>query len=257
MSKVVWILLFNLLSLCPAQAKEMKNITLVTHSASPFMDEKLPDGGAIVYGLRLVLKEMNYSLKVVFVPSWTRAKMIANKDDEVDGYFPYATIEDEKKFEFSHFFIQGPWVIIERKDSPIRWNKVEDLTKYTAGNVTGVELRSGVKELVEQKKLRVETTATDTFNLMKLATKRVDLVFMDEHVFKYRMATEPALQKYKNILQVNAKPLTISQYGLAVKKKNVDPDFIKTFNKVSASMEKHILDYIHRMSKEATLKEAK
>ncbi len=247
-----WAFLFVLVwavAVSAAPKTQRKVLTLVTHEALPFMGEKLREGGALPYGLRVVLDKMNYDVNVIFAPSWPRAKIMAANNPQIDGYFPYATVENEELFSFSKLFIEDPWVIVERRDMPIHWEKFEDLTKYTAGNVSGVELRPGIKELVEQKKLNVETTTTDTYNLLKLATRRVDLVFMDAMVFKYQMATEELLRPYRGKLQVNAKPITITKYGLAVKKTKVSPSFLKEFNKISPEVTRHVEDYLSSLDK--------
>lgn len=237
-------------SLASQAQQKQKKITLITHESVPFMGESLPDKGALIYAMNKVLDKMNYKAEFVFVPSWARAKMTALKDPKIDGYTPYTSIENEDVFDFSDYFYNDPWVIIERKEAPIHWKTFTDLTKYTAGGVTGVELRPGVKELAEKGKLKVETTTTDVYNIKKLATKRVDMIFMDAVVFRYLMATESELQPYRNQLQVNSKPIIIGRYGLAVKKKNVSADFLPEFKKVGKFIEKYIEEYLTRLEKE-------
>lgn len=161
-----------------AKSEQRRTLTLITHEAPPYMAEALPDGGAIFYALRKVLESLNYELKVVFAPSWVRAKMDADKA-HIDGYAPYRTIEQTDTFDFTDFIFESPWIIVERKDHPIKWKVPEDLTSYVAGNVQGVELRPGVKELWDKKKIKIETTTTQNNNLLKLATKRVDYIFSD------------------------------------------------------------------------------
>ena len=233
-----------------ATPKSSKTIVLITAETTPFMSPKMKDDGAAIYALRKILGKIGYRVEMRYAP-WTRAKMVADKDDTIDGFFPYAA-RDMDNFIYSRPLSETPWIIVQRKDHPIHWTKLEDLTKYVAGNVTGIELRPGIKELVEQKKLQVESTTTDTYNLLKLATKRVDLVFMDPNVFRFHMATVPELQAYKNILEINPKPVHIDKYGLALKKNAKNEVFLKEFNKVASIEEntKNIEYYLKHMSKE-------
>lgn len=231
--------------------KPMKKIVLITAETPPFMSPTMKDEGAAIYALQKILAKIGYKAEMRYAP-WTRAKMVADKDDTIDGFFPYAA-RDMDNFIYSRSLSETPWVLIQRKDHPIHWNKLEDLTKYVAGNVTGIELRPGIKELVDQKKLEVESTTTDTYNLLKLATKRVDLVFMNPNVFQFHMATVPELQPYKNILEINPKPVHIDKYGLALKKNAKNEAFLKEFNKVASQEEnmKNIEYYLKHMSKDS------
>ncbi|AFY02497.1 substrate-binding periplasmic protein [Bdellovibrio bacteriovorus] len=233
-----------------AHATSKKTITLITHEAPPYMSESLPDQGAVFYALRQVFKKSGFDLKVTFAPSWVRAKMNALKDKEVDGYAPFRTVENSDVFEFSDFVFESPWVIAERKEKPIVWNHMRDLSKYVAGNVQGVELRPGVKELADQGQLKIETTTSQNNNILKLATKRVDFVFTDFYVFRYLMATDPSLKPYRARLQLNAKPIVIERYGAALKKSPHSAALIKTLNENSAEFKKHIDDYLTRIEKE-------
>lgn len=234
-----------------APAKEPRKIVLITHEAPPWMGEKLPDKGALNYTLQKVFKDMGYDLEMRFVSSWPRAKSIALRDSTVDGYAPFATIENDDIFVFSDFLLENSWVIIERKDAPVVWDKFPDLTRYVAGNVVGVELRPGVKELAEKNKIRIETTTTDAYNLKKLATKRIDIVFMDPFSFRYTMAVTTELAPYKNLLQINPKPIEVTKYGVAIKKGRFPANFMPELNKRKGDIAKYAEEYMSNLTKNA------
>lgn len=246
---VLFSLILSWTSFAEEPVKKRKTLRMVTHEVSPLMDSKLPGGGALVDSLRIVLDKMGYDLEVVFVSSWARAKIIAKNDKTIHGYFPYATREHEKIFDFSEFFLEDPWVIAERKENPVVWKKAEDLAKYTGGNVTGVELRPGIKELFDAGKLKIETTSSNFYNLQKLINKRVDYVFIDLFIFHNEMNNNPALKIHKDKLQVNIKPVVVNRYGIAVRKDNVSKDFLPEFNKISGETTKYIVAYADRMKK--------
>lgn len=240
----LWMLVFCF------QALGKPAITLITHEAPPYMAEALHDQGAIFFALRKILAKNGYELKVVFAPSWVRAKMKALTDTTIDGYAPYRVVENPDVFDFSEFILDSPWVIAERKDKPISWNKVQDLSKYVAGNVQGVELRPGIKELADQGKLKIETTTSQNNNILKLATKRVDFIFSDAFVFRHLMATDSSLKPYRNKLQINAKPIILEQYGIALKKTKKSKELIRLINASRAEFTKHIEDYFRSLETE-------
>jgi polar amino acid transport system substrate-binding protein len=245
------ILFFNSFS-AQATAPAMQKISIITHESRPYLAADLPDQGAGVYALRKCLKKMNYDLQINFVSSWKRAKAVALSDSTVDGYFPYATVESEETFIFSKSFFKGLWIIVERKDHPIHWKKFEDLGKYVGGNVLGVELRPGIKELADSKVLNIENAPDDVSNLRKLATNRVDYVFMNPLTFAYHMAQDPELKPYKGKLQVNSKPIAQSDYGMALKKAHFNKKFMNEFDRIAAQdFNKYIDEYISRLDKEA------
>lgn len=244
------ILLFNIVLLAFASAATTtKKITLVTHETSPFMDERLPDQGALISALRHALKKMNYELDMFILGSWTRTKIKAVRDEEVDGYAPYATKEHEDLFIFSDYCYEDPWVIVERKDNPIQWKVPEDLLKYKAGNVLGVEFRPGIKPLVDAGKLTVVSTGSVISLIRLLATKRVDFIFIDQNVFRYHMTTNATLSPYNDQLQINPKVVAVSHYGLAIKKGRLNAGFMKEFNKQCKGMTKDIDDYLENLEK--------
>ncbi|WP_291515682.1 ABC transporter substrate-binding protein [Bdellovibrio sp. ArHS] len=208
------------------------------------MSETMPDGGAVFYSLKKVLEKKGYGVKVVFAPSWIRAKMNAVKDPKFDGYAPVRTVEYTDQFIFTKLFFKSPWLIVERKDRPIVWNKIADLGKYTAGNIQGVELRDGIKELAEAGKIRIENVGTPLSNFLKVATQRVDFAFSDELVFRYTMGIEPELKPYRDILQLNAKPIVVDSYGIALRKKPEFRELIKYIELHETDFAKYTEEYL-------------
>ncbi|WP_413942954.1 substrate-binding periplasmic protein [Bdellovibrio sp. HCB-162] len=207
----------------------------------------MKEQGAGIYALRELLKKAGYALEVRFAP-WERAKTIARTDESVNGLFPYAA-KDMPDFLYSKPIYRANWVVVERKQNPIVWHKIEDLSKLTMGNVIGVELRPGIKELAEKHKLNVENASSDLNNLLKLANKRVDFITMDATVFKYQMLVEPKLQSFQGTLQINPKFITMTEYGLALKKSPDNEALLKVFNKISSVEEanRHIDFYLEHL----------
>ncbi|MBC7465765.1 MAG: transporter substrate-binding domain-containing protein [Bdellovibrio sp.] len=231
-------------------AKSQNVFVLISTESPPFLSKQMKDQGAAIYALNMILKKMNVSTKISFAP-WRRAKIIASEDLKIDGFFPYSAIDMKDNFIYSNFIYEAPWVIVQRKTHPIRWKKIEDLSGMTAGNVTGVEFRPGIEELVDQKKIKIDEVVSDNINLLRLGLERVDFVMMDYFVYQSVMSTDKALLAYKNKFEVNEKPITISRYGLALRKTNQNKKRMDQFNQLASVdlFAKHIEYYLSHFVK--------
>jgi polar amino acid transport system substrate-binding protein len=244
-----------LYSLCVEAAAPPRKITLVTQEFVPYMSTDLPDQGAAVYALRKVFASMNCELKVIFVSSWERAKYLALTDATVDGYFPNITEENKSIFSFSETISEGEWGVAERRDHPIHWKKLAGLGKYVGGNAVGIELRPGIKELVEQKKLNIETAPDDVSNLQKLAKLRVDYIFINPVAFTYLLATNPLVHPFRDQLRINPKLIAKDKYGIALRKARFPNDFMANFNQAArGNVDKYARDYLERALSKTRLK---
>ena len=232
---------------------QYKTLTVITHESEPYMSEKMPGQGAILTAVNAILNKHGYQMKAVFAPSWTRAKMDLMTKANIDGVVPVRVKEREDLLQFSDFNVLSPWIMVERKDKPINWSKPEDLKGLRAGNVHGVELRPGVKELVDKKVIQLEVTPSATQSLLQLANRRIDFLFTDPFIFNYTMATDPELEAYRDQLQINARPWYVEHYGIAFKK-SVDPKVVKAINGSWAEFNRHIDDYLKNMIMEASMK---
>ncbi|KYG69300.1 hypothetical protein AZI87_08875 [Bdellovibrio bacteriovorus] len=210
-------------------SSEKKEIHLVTFEAPPYLSEKLPEQGAGIYALKEILKKTTYSLKVTFVPP-LRAKHIVNKNGYA-GFFPVSLMNLPPGFKMSRVFYRTPWMIAERKSSPIVWEKTADLIPYKIGNVAGYDLYKDQQELVDKKKLHVESASNDEANLLKLANKRVDLIFIEAAMFEYLMKTSPRLKPFQKNLQLNPRIVNLDEYGIAFKDNEKTQEQMAAFNK--------------------------
>ena len=186
-----------------AKAPSQKTIILETMEIPPFMSAAMPYEGAATYATREMLKKAGYNLEVRFVPIMRIRNLKFSKPD-VNGFFP-SFVDDDfvEGLTLSKTVYETPWVIIERKDHPIKWKEPKDLAAYKGGNVNGYTIRSQIRKIYEENKLNIETAPDDALNILKLANKRVDYIFTDAHIFKFLMATDPRLKPFANELQIN------------------------------------------------------
>jgi len=197
------------------------------------MSPNMPEQGAAISALRHLFKTAGYQMDLRFAPV-PRVQIAELEDRNVDGYFPSFSDETfEQKMRLSKLFYRTPWVIVERKDNPIVWKTPKDLLKYKGGNVAGYIIRSQVADAYKDKPDKLESAANDLANILKLAHKRVDFIFIDETTFKYISTTNPDVIPYANKLQVNKKVIVVNQYGVAFKDDYKRKKMLADFNKVA------------------------
>lgn len=214
-----------------------KTITLISMDIPPFMSPSLPEQGAVIYGLRQIFKKMNYDLEVRFVPI-QRTRNIGMDDPQIGGFFP-SFVDDDfvNGMTLSNAVYRTPWVIAERKDKPIVWSTASDLLKYKGGNVGGYTLRSQVASIYKKHPEALDSAAGDLQNILMLANKRVDYIFIDRQVFEFILATDPAVRDVADKLQINPKIVALNEYGVAFKKTPKYQKVLAQFNKVADEKE--------------------
>ncbi|WP_063243083.1 substrate-binding periplasmic protein [Bdellovibrio bacteriovorus] len=240
--KVIWaliqLLLLSSLSFAQTSSKSdlaVKEFTFITMEIPPFMSEAMPEQGAATYAIREIFKKLGYDFKVRFVPIM-RTRTVGF-DPTVTGFFPSFKDDDFLRgMVLSKTVYDTPWVIVERIDKPIQWEKPEDLAKYKGGNVNGYTIRSLLKTVHNQKKLNLEAAPDDALNILKLAKKRVDYIFIDAGVFKFLSAADPRVKEVAAQLRINPKIVMMNHYGVAFKTDPASQKLMAEFNNnVSAS----------------------
>lgn len=230
-------------------ASELRQISLVTMEIPPFMSEHMPDQGAGAYALKMLFKKRGYDLKMSFAP-FLRSKNLATHDRDFIGYAPCTKYNLIKGFALSKIFYQSPWVIIQNKENPVQWKKIEDLTKYLGGNVNGYDMVTEATQLYEAGKLKIEMAPDDVKNILKLAHKRVDYIFMDENMYKFLMATNPTLKQFTEKLEIHPHRVEMLNYGIAIRKTPQGMDILEEMNKVLN--EEEFTNYVNAYMKNLT-----
>ncbi|WP_413582174.1 substrate-binding periplasmic protein [Bdellovibrio sp. HCB288] len=231
------VLFFSVLCPCVAAfAVSPQKTHLIAFEFGPYINKNLPEGGAVIAGLKEMYRKNGQELVVTFAPV-IRTKKHAAENNKFDGYFPATAENIQKNFTLSSIVHSSSWGLAERTDNPVRWNKFEDLGKYKIGNVIGYDLAAVLIPLNAAGKLKIEDGPTDELNLVKLANGRLDLVFIDEGLFDGLLQTSKQLQPFKTKLQFNAKPIEHYDYGVAFKDTDRGRKALNSFNGVFDSKE--------------------
>ncbi|WP_413944272.1 substrate-binding periplasmic protein [Bdellovibrio sp. HCB-162] len=235
--KTMTVFFLSFLVVTSAFAKPSKKVTLISMDIPPFMSPKLPEQGAAIYGLKQIFKKIGYELEVRFVPI-QRTRNVGMSDERINGFFP-SFVDDDfvQGMTLSKTIYKTPWVIAERKEKPVHWKTPADLLKYKGGNVGGYTLRSQVADVFKSHEDALELAPGDIQNILKLANKRVDYIFIDQNVLKFILATDPQAIPYADTLQVNPKIVALNEYGVAFKQNGRSKKIMDEFNKVVSEEE--------------------
>jgi polar amino acid transport system substrate-binding protein len=197
---------------------QSKTVTLTSLEWPPYTSESLAQLGASSAVATAAFKAMGYDLKIEFYP-WNRAVLYAKTDPKYIGYFPeYYSKENEADFLYSAPMGTGPLGFVERKDSPVKWQSLNDLKPLTIGVVNGYINTAEFDEMVSAKKLKVDGVVDDNTNVVKVANKRIPLAVIDPNVLNYLVYHDKVIIPYRDVVQFNAKTLELKSLYVCFKK---------------------------------------
>lgn len=230
-------------------SKSPTPVQFTTSEIPPFMGQELPEQGAAAFALKEAFKAINCDLQLKFYPI-KRARTEASKNPEVIGFIPATASEGNEGFVVSKAVFHAKTLIVENAEHPIVWSKPEDLGKYRGGLVLGYSLKSPIKEIYDQGKLKLEESPDELSNILKVANGRLDYVFINDGMYKFLTTKEPRLKEVLHKLHVNAKPAAIVNWGLAFKKDSpIAQKLLKEFNDQTDEKQVNtsILEYIKKI----------
>jgi len=179
---------------------QAETITLATLEWPPYVADKLPQQGGEAAVVRAAFQAVGIDVRFEFMP-WTRAIKLGTFSKDYAGYFPaYFGEERNRTALMSQPIGSSPLGIAHRKDRPLSWKTLDDLTPYKLGVVDGYVNTAEFDRRKVEGLLQVDGAPSDESNLMKLAVNRVDLAVVDRHVFDFLLRTRPALAPHKDNL---------------------------------------------------------
>lgn len=156
----------------------------------PYVSPTLVDGGLAVAISAAAMKHEGYDVKIDYFP-WNRAVQMGSKNPEFAGYFPtYYTAERARQCYFSARFGTGMVGLAYRKDAPLAWNSLQDLTTKSIGVVAGYSNGEAFDAMVKNGTLKPELSQSDGHDLRKLVAGRVQAIVIDKAVLRYLLLTE-------------------------------------------------------------------
>jgi len=175
-----------------AFASEYPPIQIISpYDASPFVENLTRQTGLIFD----VTEQLNlrakgkFKFKGHYIP---RARLVMMLKTNPNIVIPFVSPKwfgdsQEQLFEWSVNVSKDCNTIIYRKEQPIDFTKMEDLTGMKTSVVIGEENPS-IKELILSGKIKSESASTVAVNFLKLAKGRVDFIVTGRLIAEYAIA---------------------------------------------------------------------
>lgn len=195
-------------------------VRLANGEWAPYTGAKLPQQGC---DSQVVIEAFALEgIKVVyeFLP-WARGYLLS-QNGVLDGAIDWAdTAEHRASHYVSRDYISRQlWVFFHRKDRSFSWESLDDLNGKTIGLTLGYAYSDIFKELKAANPAMFPEAASDSLNLKKLLSGRIDLFPVEHAVGLYLVKTElpaeeqvqltghskPVADLYTHLLLSRAKP---------------------------------------------------
>lgn len=157
-----------------------------------FLDADQQPTGILVEALPLFLKGKNISLEISNFPLLRAEKGML--DGQVDVMIRSKSwTKDPENYYWSNSIIHNRDIILSRKDSPIEFAKISDLTDLKIGTIHGFKYPT-LDAYFQNKKLE-RIDALNTANSIQMLThKHVQGIVISEAVAKWLIKNDPTLQ---------------------------------------------------------------
>lgn len=181
-----FIVIFFLIFPCLATAQPL---TIISDPNPPLGYVK--DGeivGFTVDLIKLLLKRTGIDGKFVMYSSWARAYEMAQKEKDILIYQLTYTEERARLFQLVGPIMHGTdclWKLKARKDVIVQ--NLEDAKQYRVGTVRDYFTHKYLLEKGFEEGKNLEAVYDDDMNVKKLASGRIDLMFLEEFIFNYRV----------------------------------------------------------------------
>lgn len=184
----------------------------------PYVGPNLPENGASIAAIRDTFERAGIRFEPEFA-AWQRSLTTALENTNFNATGPvYYAKAREKICHFSAAIGQSTLGFVQRKDTPIVWKTLEDLTGVSIGAVSGYVNSPEFDRLAAEQILDVSTVYNDALNLRRVAFGRIDLAVIDGDVMRYLMANEPRLRAYRGLLEMNPRPLNLHDMFICFQK---------------------------------------
>ncbi|MDI9244773.1 transporter substrate-binding domain-containing protein [Marinobacter sp. CHS3-4] len=154
-------------------ADEMKPLTISVGDWPPFFVENEPGQGSVARLVRDVFADQGYDVTFDFLP-WKRAYREAAIGKHSATAIWMHKEEREKDFIYSDAVMKERFVLFHRKDKPLTWDTMKDLSGLKLGASIGYSYGPEFDEALEQGVISVERASSTELNFKKLLYDRID-----------------------------------------------------------------------------------
>lgn len=172
---VVFLIAILSIGMMPISINAAQSITLVADEVIPYVDIHHARHGIDSEIVKEAFQRVGYTVQFKFRP-WARVLKEVERGDFEAAYTAFYTSERSEVFAFSRPYNKGSLVLYKRKETPISYTTIRDLTPYTIGVVLGNVYSP---EFDAATYLKKEAVSKLLQNLKKLAANRIDLLVGD------------------------------------------------------------------------------
>lgn len=212
------------------QAHAEDVVSLTSLNWPPYTGFYLPAQGMTTHVVRSALNYADLELSVDFFP-WKRSMSLASREGTYLGYFPeYPGEERRPGFLFSDSVGTSELGFVERVDDPVQWKSLPDLRDRLIGVVSGYINTPEFDSMARKGLIRIDPASSDSLNILKVASGRVDMAVMDREVFKYLLQSEPELAEVSHLVRFNEKLLGRLTLHVCFRKRPGAQELLRRFN---------------------------
>lgn len=164
----------------------------------PFFVESEPGQGSVARLVSDIFAEAGFEVEFHFLP-WKRAyrEAAAGRHDATAIWMHAA--DREQDFVYSDPVMNERFVLFYRKDDPIQWNHLEDLSDLQLGGSIGYSYGPEFDKAVENEVLDVEWVASPELNFRRLLFERIDAFPEEINVGYYILRRETDREEARQI----------------------------------------------------------
>lgn len=200
-----------------SRAGQAQTVRLTSGDWPPYTGKNLPGFGIMPRIISQAFAIKGIAVDYMFVDSWSRAYVLAQKG-KCDGSLAWAVTPERKKdFYFSAPVAHHDYVFFHLKETPFHWETLEDLKPYRISTTRSYFYGSAFENMAKKGVLRVFETYEDKAHFRDLIQGRIDIFPMDRNVGFFLRDNGAALGKAAQITH-HPRPLISFTTGIVISK---------------------------------------
>lgn len=238
-TKIITVMgLVGLFWMCGVHAEARQHLDISVGDWPPFFVEAEPGQGSVARLVRDIFAEEGYTVTFHFLP-WKRAyREAATGNHHATAIWMYAS-ERENDFTYSDPVMKERFVMFHRKDQPLEWNQLSDLSGLQIGTSIGYSYGPGFDAAVDNNVLSVEPVASADLNFKKLLYGRIDAFPEEINVGYYILRRETSRSETQQITH-HPKPILENESFLLFPKNEPETQhLLDIFNRQLAEFKKN------------------
>jgi len=215
---------------------DLTSLVIVTGNYPPAINNAENDKGYISRLVSDAFALEGIKVEFVFVP-WARGLRMTRLGSEACIMYYAKTPERMKSFTFSAPLFEEEWLFFHLKSTPVKWQKLTDLSRYIIGATLSYSYSEEFHKLADEQALNVHWVARDKQNWQMLMAGRVD-IFPSAKIGWYQLRQLYSETSIKQIT-THPKPLKTQLNYLLFSKEHPQAEYFRNkFNQGFAKLKK-------------------